>query len=284
MASVCELCGKNFGIPSKLKRHMARKTPCSPIIDPAPDTPDDRACQFCGRTFTSVASRSNHVRLRCAIAPNDRNGSTGMELLYQHTLRRQAAELDTLRAQQAELADKLRALELRPATTTTTTITTINVDNSHHLTVNVFGQEQVEHITPSHVEGILRESIACALPAAANEAVLRMALLVYSDPEHPNNITCYLPNKKSDDALVRVKNREGGPAWEVQPIALVLTPMARRSVDLLFEKQPFENCEIYEELLRRLANHGASGEGLRPVLVRNKSLLDQTLERLGATA
>ena len=31
------------------------------------------------------------------------------------------------------------------------------------------------------------------------------ATMVYSDPAHPENLMCYLPNKKQDSALVHVQ-------------------------------------------------------------------------------
>ena len=36
-------------------------------------------------------------------------------------------------------------------------------------------------------------------------AMLKAATMVYSDPAHPENLMCYLPNKKQDSALVHVQ-------------------------------------------------------------------------------
>jgi hypothetical protein len=52
------------------------------------------------------------------------------------------------------------------------------------------------------------------------------AVLVYSDPE---NLTAYLPNKRTN-------------GWEVQPASLVLPPMAQKNVNTLFDRQPYEDA------------------------------------------
>ena len=108
--------------------------------------------------------------------------------------------------------------------------------------------------------------------------MLKTAMLVYSDPSRPENLTAYLPNKKTNDALVHT---EAG--WEVQPTKLVLPPMAQKTIDTLFDKQPYENAEAYGPLLKELQQNEArfaAGEELRPLLVRNKDLLARVLKTL----
>jgi 23S rRNA A2030 N6-methylase RlmJ len=103
-------------------------------------------------------------------------------------------------------------------------------------------------------------------------------MLVYSDPDHPENLTAYLPNKKTNDVLVHA---EAG--WEVQPASLVLPPMAQKSVDTLFDHQPYEDADDYGPLMKELAENEkryAAGSELRPILVRNKDLLARALETL----
>lgn len=303
----CKLCGKEFKYPKYLREHQQRKTPCAPILEPE-DLPDEvledpdlnkKKCRFCGRVFANYTSMRRHIRNACRIAPNARNGTEGMEVLYEHTLRKQAAEIAALKAQNAAIMTRMdelaaaqqeKELALAAAGETATREGNIIMQNSGQsviaqdrrnqvIQINLFGGEDLSHIGRPEIRAILDSSLnAGEAQKSASAAVLQTALLTYSDPDHPENLTCYLPNKKTDDALVH-----GGAGWEVRPCPLVLTPMAQQSLDLLFDHQPFEDAETYETLISELRDNEkryASGEALRPVLVRNKSLLARALESL----
>ena len=67
----------------------------------------------------------------------------------------------------------------------------------------------------------------------------------------------------------------------MQPVSLVLTPMAERSMNELFDKQPLENVKKYDAIMRELRDneekHLGNTSVLRPILVRNKGLLRKAL-------
>ena len=226
-----------------------------------------------------------HIRKNCKIAPTEKNGDIGMEKLYEHTLQMQ---IDDLKAQNTRMEAMMGQLLARSDGTSGSSASsgevavaqgdhcTALVDNKK-ITINVFGKEGVDHITPERVKALLDESMqAPAIPVAADTAVLETAMLVYSDPEHPENLTCYMPNKKFEGVLV---HSAGG--WTVKPADLVLPPMAQKSIDLLFRKQPPER--EYAPLLKELQKNEArfaAGRSLRPLLERNKGLLGQALEEL----
>jgi hypothetical protein len=215
-----------------------------------------------------------------------------MERLYEHTLRKQ---VNDLQAQNTEMLGRISHLttlvEQHLAQNPLASASSLQagelaiqgdhaqVDNSKKVVVNFFGQERIDHVTLEKIKAILDESLRVpALPAAADTAVLRTAMLVYSDPSRPENLTCYLPNKKTGSALVHTK-----AGWEVQPTTLVLPPMAQKSFDTLFDKQPYEDADAYVPLLKELQQNEAryaAGEELRPILVRNKDLLARALKTL----
>jgi hypothetical protein len=303
----CTRCGRAFKFPAHLRDHLRRKTPCAPILereDLPPEALEDpdlekKKCRFCGRVFSSYTSMRRHVRETCKIAPNAKNGDTGMDILYEHTIRRQQAQIDDLRRQNEEMMGMMRQLVARDGAVVSaaagradTTAVAIQGDNNVNIVdarrvevvVNVFGSEGLEHVTRGRIRAILEESLGVGgIAGAAQAAVLKTALLVYSDPEHPENLTCYLPNKKGDEALVHM-SRNGTTGWEVQPVPLVLPPMARKSVDALFDRQPFEDAGTFEPLMAELRDNEeryVAGQGaLRPVLVRNKDLLARALASL----
>jgi hypothetical protein len=302
METICGDCGRDFHYPSKLAQHQRRKTPCAPILEPEdlpaealedPDL-DQKKCRFCGRVFSSYTSMRRHVRNTCKIAPNAKNGDAGMEVLYEHTIRRQAAQLEAQQAQITEMMGMMQRMEgmvlaaqggggghnqQAGEVAIAGDANQVAVDNRKQVIVNVFGKEGLDHVTLERIKVILDESLARpALPEAANAAVMKTAMLVYSDPDHPENLTAYLPNKKTNDVLVHAED-----GWEVQPAFLVLPPMAQKSVDTLFDRQPYEDAEDYGPLMKELAENEkryTAGSELRPILVRNKDLLARALEAL----
>lgn len=252
----CAQCGKVFKSPAHHRRHLARKTPCAPILEAADHPPelledpdlDRKKCRFCGRIFSFYTVMRRHVRQNCKIAPNAKNGGAPT-----------AAQI--LAGDGAQIAQQ--------------------VDNGQKMQVviHVHGQETTAHLPVAKVRGLLEDALkAPTLPQAVFTALIRAAMLVYSDAECPENLTCYLPNKKTNGALVHTA---GG--WEVQPTSLVLLSMARKSVDALFARQPYEDAEKFDPLMVELRDneeHYAAGVDLRPILARNKDLLERALGTL----
>jgi len=228
-----------------------------------------------------------------------------MEKLMDHTLKRQLdeqkQETTALREQMAEMTSMMHQLITTPEATQPHQVqhNTDSVVNNgpvlnQNIQINVFGKESTEHVTRRRVNDLLLPLLAYSAPDAAVQALLQAALLIYSDAEHPENITCYLPNKKRKEALVY-----SSMGWEVQPISLVLPPMMQSSVDLLFDKQPVTglgdtpedaDMDACGRILKELqafekdptkARQVAGPEGtLKAVLVRNKEQLARVLKKL----
>lgn len=296
----CSSCGKSFTFPAALRRHLKRKTPCAPILDldGARDPEVEKLrCHFCNRVYASNVTLQRHVRHSCKIAPNAANGEAGMEKLYKHTLKSQQAEIVALKLQNVEimkLMEEMRESRASGAHNNNcaedvgiagdNAVVNYQKDN-RTINISIFGQESLGHITTDHIREILNDSVRIdSLPDAANEAILKAAMMVYSDPSHPENITCYLPNKKTNDALVHTG--QGKTGWEVQPVTLVWPRMTKKSFDALFDNQPFEDAYEYEDLLRHMRDNEeklSRGRRLRPILVRNKTLLNQALAECGSS-
>jgi hypothetical protein len=310
----CDICGKAFAQSRDLKKHKERKTPCAHILD-AEDLAEDKKknpykCRFCGRTYAQTSSLSRHMKQNCKIAP--RNGDTsGMDKLYEHVLKKQ----EETKKQLEEMMRKMEAMEAAnksiptsPAAITKTEHKEIKIgagvnkgmiDQStnktiNNVTINIFGAEKTPHITPVDVLGLFRGlgPLGEDLSKASDRLILSMAMMIYSNEKHPENITCYLPSKKGKEALVHA---EGG--WEVMPVSLTLSPMASRSVDELFKKQPWPGIDgvdastDMDELSKILSyiakNEGdlvggaaAPGSELRAIPIRNKEILEKVLRRL----
>jgi DNA-directed RNA polymerase subunit RPC12/RpoP len=334
----CSKCGKEYTDPSNYRKHLARKTPCAPILEKE-DLPEEQRdnpnrCKYCGRAFGRHSDMVTHVKKTCKIVP--RNGDTsGMEKLYEHTIRKMEAKQQSDEARIKALEAQVNALTgvatgyeqgAAPAalisravghvTPHAAPITkaiqnnvvtnvgaggTLNVDNSTGKTINnvninisIFGQENLGRITKPQVVDLLRGlgPVGENVKAIAEKAIIQAAMLIFSDPAHPEDITCYLPNKKGDDALV---HSESG--WEVQPVGLVISPMAAQSIEVLFKHQPAPDQHTPENdvkwmmeecgnILRYIQKHEGDmtndpprGE-LRGILIRNKEILQQVLAKL----
>lgn len=277
----CPKCNCRFSYPSVLKKHLQRKTPCTAIIGPSEQNVDKpHLCRFCGRCFTTIQGVSRHIREACKIAGSEK----GMELLYEHTLKKQLKKQDEkTRLVEAEIAE-LKAQMKQLTVTQPIPQTMVNNINSgvqqNNIVINVFGQESTAHVNRSSIkgllDGVLQQSMSPVQSAIA--ALLKTAMLIYSDPARPENLTCYLPNKKKDDVMVH-----GDEGWEIQPCTLALPPMVTKSMDTLFANQPFEEADKYGDLMRVLrANEAAYKEGkeMKMVLIRNKDLLEKALGNL----
>ncbi len=182
---------------------MESKRKCAPIlmgVEPS----DDNCCRYCGNVFNNFSNLRRHMRESCKIAPNPKNGDAGMERLYEHTLQKQVDRLETQnREMQAKMDAQNKMLQQllerqQGASSSSSTQQAgelaiqagdhAQVDNSKKIVVNVFGKEGLDHVTLEKIRTILDECLQRpALPTAVDEAVLRTAMLVYSDPSRPEN-------------------------------------------------------------------------------------------------
>ena len=286
MDRTCVKCGKVFGKPCLLKRHNQRKTSCAPIVShtdlAVAEQARHHACKFCGHRFASAPGLSRHMKNSCKIA----GSAEGMEKLYEHTLKKHHQETAVLRAQVAALQSQVQALALPQASASAVTqhaqviVNAPQVTTNNIININLFGGEKTDHIGLPQVRGLLDQTLKINQDPvqAAAQALIRAATLIYSDPTHPENLTCYLPNKKTDDVMVH-----GDGGWQIQPCQVVLPPMAARSCDLLFDNQPFEDAALYGDLMIALRDNEEAfnkGHQMRTILVRNKDLLDKALGSL----
>ena len=299
----CLKCRRVFRDPSTLRRHMGRKRPCAPVVDReelAAEPNEKSHCRFCGRPYSNAYNVRRHM-MSCPIAAR---GERGMDELYAHVLKRtqraqeqEAAAEQQVEALRAELGQArlevatLRGNQVQAAGNAPVVLVCEQTSNTfvtnvthNHVVINVFGRENTAHITSASVRDILTECSAAEgsvvnQQIAAARALLQAALLIYSDSDRPGNITCYTPNKRDGNALVH-----GDQGWEIVPVPLVLSPMARTSLDLLFDKQPFEDAAQVSAGLQFLRQYEedlvSNGSSLRTVLIRNKDLLSRVLSQL----
>ncbi len=272
----CENCRRVFRDGFNLRQHAARRRPCAPAAE---EEGPPLGCSFCGQAFSREDALKRHQQKSCRA------------LRDECVLRRRVGDLEAERAAERRRVDALEARLAALADAHQADRRTPTAVYNTSLVVNFFGREDTARIPAERVRQILRESSAptgaeSSLRASAVRAICEAACLIYSDPSRPENITCFIPNKRERAALVH-----GDGGWQTLPASLVLTPMARASVDLLFGKQPLEEgAKQCEALLAHLrdSERELSAEGsecdapLRTILIRNKDLLARALAALPA--
>jgi len=210
---LCQKCGATFPYPRDLKRHLARKTPCAPIVEgaelPLTEQAKCHECRYCRRKYSTLPSLHRHMRHRCKIA----NDEGGMALLMDHTLRQQ---VDRLEAQMTELSDLVRAQMLTPAATVIQHQTNIGVLQQNTVQVNVvsFDREDRIHIPVALVKAAFTENPRLmeycrmsdnervdaekAAPYVL-EALVDLVRRAHRDPVYRN---VYLNPKRADQVMV----------------------------------------------------------------------------------
>jgi hypothetical protein len=284
----CGKCGESFKFPYLLKRHEQRKTPCDIKLAKA-SAKSKHQCMDCLRDYSTTSHLIRH-RKECRAAQQPKTKEENKDL---------HAEVSRLSALVEKLVSQAPLLtEQKKDTSATSVVQTGNTANSHNnntttntinnTTINVFGKEDIKHISPVDVMKLLREANRDH-PAdeqkAARRAVLGAVLLRYSDEKRPENITCFMPNIKGKGAMVH-----GESGWEVLPLSQVVPVIVRGGMDVLFERQPFpglegveneENVDDVGKGLRYIADHEKTdipatvGAELPAVLGRNKGFLER---------
>jgi len=165
MPSICDLCGKTFDTPSRLRRHQNRKTTCIPIITSGGGS---YICRYCGRSYATKHSLNRHVRKSCKIA----NSDEGMDQLMDHTLARQnlllTQELTDVKAQMATLTDTVAQLLARTPNQVVNASTNNTVTNDASTNNIVTNNAPVTNIVNIHPWSSGEEKLY--IPAAMLEA------------------------------------------------------------------------------------------------------------------
>ena len=254
----------------------------------------------------SADSRGRHMRTVCKIV-----GSTeGMELLYEHTLQnhydddeesssiclesqdtvflkktveRQARQMEHQAEQMCQMMEMMRQMQSQLSAHPTINNMVQAIDNSVNKTINVqlniFGQEDVSYLDKAAIRSVLDRALeATPDPAeAAKRALTKIGYRVYSDPGHPENMTCYMSNKKRSEVMVFLGESHG---WQLRRAEDITPEMYKRSMDILFQQQPFYDSEKYGDTMLQAKEGERSGRFMKELRPRYEAVLtESTLRR-----
>lgn len=273
----CSICGRIFDYPCRLKRHQTAKTSCkTPKLE---ETKLSLKCKTCGQTFTTRSAHSRHINHRCKAAGKDEELPSEVSLLR--------AELAAIKVQLGQIAP-VASTNGRPSafgavsaavlhhtdnsshTDNSVRADTLNVQMNVHLPsteVRNFGEEDTTHLKKAL--GRLLDSLPKGtLGEAVVAGVIRS---IWNDPEHPQNMTIHIPNKR--DNVPHVKTPFG---WQPRSEAEVYPRILGRACTELQDNQEHE-LGLTPSGLRRL--HDRS-EHVTAAFEVEKRLKDQAVKHI----
>jgi hypothetical protein len=242
--TTCPKCSNDFKYPSILKRHMARKTPCTAIIETADsdtlDTTKEHKCRFCSRTFSTATSMHRHIRVSCKVAKASPDSEQSTENVLQKQLADQQKVTENLQAQVAaqsaavaELTSLLKnqltdgsgtnSASLQPVITNIT-VNNNTVNNITQINIRSFDGEERIVIPAALVKAAFTENPKlieyCSMTDEERthsdvaapfvlEALLDLVRRAHRDPSSRN---VYLSPNRADQAMVWVPPRDATTA------------------------------------------------------------------------
>lgn len=279
MASInCERCGKPFNYPYLLRRHLKRKTPCALVVAQHELSEIEKlkpfSCHLCNHRFTSQSGLCHHVKKACKFVGN-------VQKSYEQALLRKEVSEQNKRIEEltAQMQVLMRTSTPTPAAPVSVeqigTVNNVGGDQNNNFTINIFGSEDVSYLGRPQIRAVLDQALSTSSDpwTAAKLALTQIGYHVYSNPEHPENMTCYLPNKKRDEALVRM-----GDSWMARPCTEITSVMHSKSMDIMFQQQPFEDATKYGDLMLEARDREKDPafikevkQNYRVILVENKN-------------
>lgn len=243
----CERCGTRFQNPSKLKRHLTRKSPCVQLSDG-----EAFPCRYCGKTFAQRSGRSRHEVHRCLQKPEDdalaAPGTAAALETKIDQLQQQIAALRPITA--AVLAQKAPGACASGTLWDRQQISIDQLDHSQHIHGpvvhgDVHVQVQINNFGEENVEGLGAEigSMLDALPESTpGESIISRVLgLIYRNPKRPENQTIRIMNKR--DNIPYIKTRAG---WQSKAEVELYPQIIDRACNELQVNQDFRLADTEE--------------------------------------
>lgn len=277
----CYNCGKVFRDDNDLARHKKRKTPCLIRDITEEDRVNPNRCIYCNKVFAKNFTLTKHLK-SCKI----KNG--GLDKLYdkvkyEETIRimkeeheRQMENITALitaavtAAVSASCEQKFGELLAKqtPAANTNAINNTVNnniVVNNNNNTVNIvinsYNKPNIDHLIKLDTFSKLFLDKVVGTP-------MELISKIWYDPEHPENTSIHLVNKKSGETLVMQNG-----AWITENIATIIPFMRERvyaiTIDMvkynparLKPNGNFNDIEYYLETNRRDEKHAEYEAGV----------------------
>jgi len=135
---------------------------------------ESQTCEFCGKKYSSISNFNRH--LKSCPQPTENVSE------YKKTLDEQ---YENLKKEYLALGDRIKELEDNPKTTHETNI---------NITINAYGKENLSFLSDNHLRKLI---------ASFNDGIIpRLVKDIHCNPEHPENMNVYKPNKKDEYVMI----------------------------------------------------------------------------------
>lgn len=194
-------------------------------------------CPYCNRRFTAYTNMRRHVRERCKIAPNEKNGDMGMERLYTHVLQQQI-QIQEQQRQITELTNRMGSEKSGPQAATGGVAIQGDHAQVNQIILNIHGKEDPKAITTEQI----KEAIEAG--GGTNEILGRVMRALYHDI--PENRNAWLSNKKDNLAMVYEGATEQTAKWVPKDRKEILPGMVAKSA-VRFLDADYELLDVLPE-------------------------------------
>jgi hypothetical protein len=232
----CKRCGYVTNLKSRMCQHLSRKHECDPILSNIPQSQLTEElvkkskngmfkCNYCEKEFAHRSTKSTHM-----------SSCTRRDFDIVEKVRMLEKELQSLKTKE-------------PQTIIINNNTTNNIVNTTNNTVQLhsFGLETIKHIMD---DKDFMDKMFMNQP----KSYIKLLEKVHFDPEHPENKTVRITNKK--EPYIQVFDKKKG--WRVETQDAVIDDMLNNSKNMI-EEHLYDNedelhnkirdTEVFEKLL-----------------------------------
>ena len=208
----CNKCGRSFTTKKNLMVHMNRKTPCDVQVHADPLHPEF-PCQRCERIFYTRQNLNTHLsrKFPCKIKSPDPQ-EIELQLLFEkltreHEQRKLDMEKLNIENQQHIIENQKHKMEIEKMQKQSLNITN-NVQNNsnnnnttnNNVTINVYGNEDMSHITENMYKQCFR---------VVYKSVEKLFAMKHFSEDKKQNHNLYITNMNSDHMMM-LKNEGWG--------------------------------------------------------------------------
>ena len=226
MTAICNRCEKDFKQRWRLGRHLKRKKLCKkiikqqnlpeysnnfekpsktfqniPSIDKSSNTNNNRyTCDFCNRTYQQNYNLNKHLKI-CKIKKEQEK----QEKQEKQKEKQKDEEIKFLK-KKVELYEKIHEAKAKANSITNNNTNTnchnmTNSNNTVNITVNDYGQENVNYLKDSKYKRIINKILGNGMLGLQQYIKFK-----YCNPEAPENLTIKYTNERSNKLKVREDN------------------------------------------------------------------------------